>query len=45
MTDTLKNWLNSATAWVTANPTDTVYAAAIVAGFAILTTITGSNRR
>jgi hypothetical protein len=43
--DTLKSWLNTASAWIAANPTDTVYIAAALAGFTVLTVITGGERR
>ncbi len=39
--DTLKAWMQSASDWIAANPTDVVYAALIVAG---LTLITGNRK-
>jgi hypothetical protein len=43
MTDALKGYLTTASAWVASNPTNVVYIAAIVAGFTLLTG--GSRRR
>lgn len=40
--DTVKSYIAQAAAWVAANPTQTVYAALVVAG---LTLITGGRRR
>jgi hypothetical protein len=42
--NTLKQWLNNATEWVSKNPTDTVLIASVAAGFALLSAI-GGNRR
>lgn len=43
--DALKAYLAQASAWVAANPTDVVYAAAILAGFTLLTGFTSRGRR
>jgi hypothetical protein len=42
--DTLKSWTELATAWVTNNPTEVVYAAAILTGIAVLSSLGGSRR-
>jgi hypothetical protein len=40
--NTFTNWMNSATAWMAANPVDVVYIAAILAGLALASS--GSRR-
>lgn len=43
--DALKGYLAQFEAWIAANPTDVVYAAAILAGFTLLTGLAGGRRR
>ncbi len=41
--DTLKTYVSQASAWVAANPTDTVYAALIIAGLALMSAAGGKR--
>jgi hypothetical protein len=45
MLDQIKSWANQASGWIAANPTDVVYAAAILAGFTLLSGFGGRRRR
>jgi hypothetical protein len=42
--DALRGWTAQATAWVANNPTEVVYAAAILTGIAVLSSLGGSRR-